>query len=102
VTKDQIIADLADGRVISVPLAWSWRLSEATPVQRAKFRLIGGYGARNPLDAVGDGRLLVPQRDYRGNPCRPYRGNERGQQNHQHHAQWRRQKRQRVRDANAE
>ena len=41
VTKDQIIADLADGRVISVPLAWSWRLSEATPVQRAKFRLIG-------------------------------------------------------------
>ena len=28
VSKDQIIADLVDGRVISVPLAWSWRLSE--------------------------------------------------------------------------
>jgi hypothetical protein len=41
VTKDQIIADLVDGRVIGVPLAWSWRLSEATPAQRAKFRLIG-------------------------------------------------------------
>ena len=49
VTKDQIIADLADGRVISVPLAWSWRLSEATPVQRAKFRLIGtGQGVHWP------------------------------------------------------
>jgi hypothetical protein len=42
VTSDEIIADLVDGRVISVPLAWSWRLSEATPKQRAKFRLIGG------------------------------------------------------------
>src|ERR1017187_119911 len=49
VTKDQIIADLADGRVISVPLAWSWRLSEATPVQRAKFRLIWtGQGVHWP------------------------------------------------------
>jgi hypothetical protein len=41
VTKDQITADLVDGRVVSVPLAWSWRLSEATPAQRANFRLIG-------------------------------------------------------------
>jgi len=37
VTKDEIVAYLADGRVISVPLAWSWRLSEATPAQRANF-----------------------------------------------------------------
>ena len=49
VTKDQIIADLADGRVISVPLAWSWRLSEATPAQRGNFRLIGtGQGVHWP------------------------------------------------------
>jgi hypothetical protein len=49
VTKDQVIADLVDGRVISVPLAWSWRLSEATPVQRANFRLIGsGQGVHWP------------------------------------------------------
>ena len=48
-TKDQIIADLVDGRVISVPLAWSWRLSEATPAQRANFRLIGtGQGVHWP------------------------------------------------------
>lgn len=49
VTKDEIIADLADGRVISVPLAWSWRLSEATAAQRANFRLIGtGQGVHWP------------------------------------------------------
>src|SRR3990167_11364339 len=49
VTEDEIIARLADGRVISVPLAWSWRLSEATPEQRAHFRLIGsGQGVHWP------------------------------------------------------
>jgi len=49
VTRDRIIADLADGRVVSVPLAWSWRLSEATPAQRANFRLIGaGQGVHWP------------------------------------------------------
>ena len=49
VTKDEIIAGLIDGRVISVPLAWSWRLSEATPTQRAHFRLIGsGQGVHWP------------------------------------------------------
>jgi len=49
VTESEIVAYLADGRVISVPLAWSWRLSEATPAQRAKFRLIGaGQGIHWP------------------------------------------------------
>ena len=49
VTKDEIVAVLADGRVVSVPLAWSWRLSEATPAQRANFRLIGaGQGIHWP------------------------------------------------------
>jgi hypothetical protein len=49
VSDDEITARLADGRVISVPLAWSWRLSEATPAQRAKFRIIGsGQGVHWP------------------------------------------------------
>jgi hypothetical protein len=49
VTDDEIIAHLADGRVISIPLAWSWRLSEATPAQRANWRLIGtGQGVHWP------------------------------------------------------
>jgi hypothetical protein len=49
VTEDEIIAHLADGRVISVPLAWSWRLSEATPKERANLRLTGsGQGVHWP------------------------------------------------------
>jgi hypothetical protein len=42
VTDEAITARLIDGRVISVPLAWSWRLSEATPAQRKNWQLIGG------------------------------------------------------------
>ncbi|MBI5182552.1 MAG: DUF2442 domain-containing protein [Nitrospirae bacterium] len=41
ITEDTITAYLVDGRVISVPLAWSWRLSEATPEQRANYEIIG-------------------------------------------------------------
>jgi hypothetical protein len=49
VKRSEIVAYLADGRTISVPLAWSWRLSEATPAQRADFRLIGaGQGIHWP------------------------------------------------------
>lgn len=49
VTGDEIIAHLSDGRVISVPLAWSWRLSEATAAQRAHWGLIGsGQGVHWP------------------------------------------------------
>jgi hypothetical protein len=42
VSDDTITAHLADGRVISVPPAWSWRLSDATPAQRTNWQLIGG------------------------------------------------------------
>jgi hypothetical protein len=49
VSADEMTAVLTDGRTISVPLAWSWRLSEATPEQRANFRLIGaGEGVHWP------------------------------------------------------
>lgn len=49
VSDETITADLEDGRVISVPLAWSWRLSDATPAQRANWRLIGdGHGVHWP------------------------------------------------------
>lgn len=41
VTDDEIRANLADGRMISVPLVWSWRLAEATPEQRQNYELIG-------------------------------------------------------------
>ena len=49
ITDDTITAHLVDGRTISVPLAWSWRLSEATPEQRQRWRLIGdGVGIHWP------------------------------------------------------
>jgi hypothetical protein len=41
ITDDEIIAILVDGRTISVPLVWSWRLSEASPEQRQNFEIIG-------------------------------------------------------------
>ncbi len=49
VANDSLVAQLSDGRTVSVPLAWSWRLSEATPQQRNKFEIIGnGQGVRWP------------------------------------------------------
>jgi len=49
VTGDAIIARLADGRTIGVPLAWSWRLADATPAQRQRFEIIGtGEGVHWP------------------------------------------------------
>lgn len=49
VTEDTITAYLFDGRTISVPLVWSWRLSEATPEQRANYEIIGdGEGVSWP------------------------------------------------------
>ena len=49
VTDESITAQLMDGRVISVPLEWSWRLAGATCEQRAHFEIIGdGYGVHWP------------------------------------------------------
>ena len=49
VTDDTITAYLTDGRAISVPLVWSWRLAEATPKQRANYEVIGdGHGVHWP------------------------------------------------------
>jgi hypothetical protein len=49
VTEDELSVVLADGRRISVPLAWFPRLLEATPEQRAHFELMGdGRGIHWP------------------------------------------------------
>lgn len=49
VTDDEIVVALADGRTLSVPLAWSWRLSEASAAQRGRFEILGdGIGVRWP------------------------------------------------------
>jgi hypothetical protein len=49
VTDDTLIADLVDGRTVSVPLAWYPRLVYGTPAERANWRLIGrGEGIHWP------------------------------------------------------
>jgi hypothetical protein len=49
VTGELIAARLADGRIISVPLGWSWRLSQASPAQRCRYEIIGeGEGVHWP------------------------------------------------------
>jgi hypothetical protein len=49
VSDELITAHLMDGRTISVPLSWSWRLSDATPEQRGNYQILGtGEGVRWP------------------------------------------------------
>lgn len=49
VTDELITFRLVDGRMVSVPLTWSWRLSDATPIQRNNFEIIGdGQGVHWP------------------------------------------------------
>lgn len=42
VTDTTITAHLSDGRTVSVPLWWSWRLERASMAQRLNWELIGG------------------------------------------------------------
>ena len=68
VTDEIITARLVDGRIISIPLVWSWRLTQATPAQRGNWELIGqGQGVHWPevdedISALG---MLT------GQPARP-------------------------------
>ncbi|MDF0651191.1 MAG: DUF2442 domain-containing protein [Nitrospira sp.] len=49
VTDDEIIAHLLDGRTITVPLVWSWRLADATREQRQHWEILGdGEGVHWP------------------------------------------------------
>jgi hypothetical protein len=42
VNDEGLTVDLADGRTITVPLAWFPRLADGTATERANWRLIGG------------------------------------------------------------
>ena len=70
VSDDLITAELVDGRAISVPLAWSWRLSDATQEQRQNFEIIGdGEGVHWPdVDEDISARGML-----QGVPARPPR-----------------------------
>ncbi len=48
-TEDKLIVDLADGRSISVPLAWYPRLLHATALERDNWQIAGaGFGIHWP------------------------------------------------------
>jgi Protein of unknown function (DUF2442) len=68
VTSESISAELSDGRTVSVPLAWSWRLSDATTDQRKNFEIIGsGEGVHWPdIDEDISARGML-----QGIPARP-------------------------------
>jgi len=76
VTDEGVVAHLADGRIISMPLEWSWRLRDATPEQRAHWELIGdGQGVRWP----GADEGLSAEGMLRGTPAkRPVRPQDKG------------------------
>ncbi len=75
VTDESITASLMDGRVISVPLEWSWRLAEATPEQRSHFEMIGdGHGVHWPEideDISAEGMLYGIPAPHPKRPNRP-------------------------------
>jgi hypothetical protein len=49
-TADDLVVRLADGRQVSVPLAWFPRLQRATAEQRSNWKLIGkGIGIHWPM-----------------------------------------------------
>jgi hypothetical protein len=49
VNDEALVADLADGRTITVPLAWFPRLAHGTPAERNNWRLIArGEGIHWP------------------------------------------------------
>jgi hypothetical protein len=48
-SDEALVVDLADGRTITLPLAWFPRLAHGTPEERANWRLIGsGAGIHWP------------------------------------------------------
>lgn len=49
VGDETLTVDLADGRTITVPIAWYPRLLHATPAQRSNWRISGaGFGIHWP------------------------------------------------------
>ena len=72
-TEDVLSVDLADGRTITVPLAWYPRLLSATKEQRSNWETCGaGYGIHWP-DVDED---LSTEGLLRGSPAPPIRKNK--------------------------
>jgi hypothetical protein len=65
VTAEKLIVDLADGRTLSVPLAWYPRLLHARDAERHSWRLLGNGHAiewRDLDEHIGVDGLLAGRR----------------------------------------
>ena len=58
VSDDALSLELADGRMIAVPLAWYPRLANATADERGDWRLIGG-GRGIHWPAIDEAKILL-------------------------------------------
>ena len=68
-TEDALVIDLADGRTVSVPLAWYPRLLQGSPAERANHSFVGqGEGIHWPdLDEdVSVENILSGKASYEG------------------------------------
>ena len=74
-SNDRLSVVLADGRTISVPLAWFPRLLEATPKQKTKWELIGGgIGIHwEPIDEDISAASLLQPENFMRLPDKPIR-----------------------------
>lgn len=82
-TSDDLVAELQDGRTISLPLAWYPRLLHATPEERANWRLVGnGEGVHWPdLDEDVSAENLIlgrPSQESQGSLAHWLRGRRDG------------------------
>lgn len=65
ITSESLTVELADGRSLSIPLAWYPRLTQASEAERANWHLLGGgYAIEWPdLDEhIGIAGLLAGRR----------------------------------------
>ena len=65
VTAQSLIVDLADGRILSVPLAWYPRLLHGTEAERQNWQLLGdGYAIEWPAldEHIGVEGLMAGRR----------------------------------------
>ncbi|HWF62579.1 MAG TPA: DUF2442 domain-containing protein [Nitrospira sp.] len=77
VTDDEIIAHLVDGRTISVPLVWSWRLADATGEQRQHWEILGDGESMRWSDIDED---ISVEGMLHGMPARRLRGHTRARE----------------------
>jgi len=69
ISDDTITSELTDGPSISVPLAWNWRLTNATSAQRKNFTIIGNDQGIHWPDIAEDISACITFEDISARPA---------------------------------